>query len=256
VFPNVKPLCGRKPTKKNIMQENKGKKESVRQMFNNIAGKYDFLNHFLSAGIDKIWRRKVGAIISKHQPKLVLDVATGTGDLAIELSKHTDCKIIGVDIADAMLDVGRQKLKRKGLASQIQLQHGDSEKLSFSENQFDAAMVAFGVRNFENLRKGLGEMCRVVRPGGQIVVLEFSRPRIFPVKQLYNFYFKHILPRVGRIVSRDKGAYTYLPESVDAFPDGPAFLAELENVGFGKTAEKRLTFGIATIYSGIKSKIV
>ncbi len=237
------------------MQEKKGKKESVRQMFNNIAGKYDFLNHFLSAGIDKTWRRKVGVIISKHQPKLVLDVATGTGDLAIELAKHTKCNIIGVDIADAMLDVGRQKLINKDLTSQIQLQHGDSENLSFSENQFDAAMVAFGVRNFENLQKGLSEMCRVVKPGGQIVVLEFSRPRRFPVKQLYSFYFKHILPRVGRMVSRDKGAYTYLPESVDAFPDGPAFLHELEKVGFEQTAEKRLTFGIATIYSGIKSKI-
>ncbi len=236
------------------MQDNTGKKESVRQMFNNIAGKYDFLNHFLSAGIDKIWRKKVGAIIRKHQPKSVLDVATGTGDLAIELSKHTDCNIIGVDIADSMLDVGRQKLKNKGLTQQIQLQHGDSENLLFPENQFDAAMVAFGVRNFENLQKGLSEMCRVVKPGGLIVVLEFSRPRRFPVKQLYSFYFKHILPRVGRMVSRDKGAYTYLPESVDAFPDGTAFLRELEKVGFEQTAEKRLTFGIATIYSGIKSK--
>jgi demethylmenaquinone methyltransferase / 2-methoxy-6-polyprenyl-1,4-benzoquinol methylase len=236
------------------MQDNKGKKESVRQMFNNIAGKYDFLNHFLSAGIDKIWRRKVAGIILKHRPKSVLDVATGTGDLAIELSKHTKCDIIGVDIADAMLDVGRLKLKNKGLASQIQLLHGDSENLSFSDGRFDAAMVAFGVRNFENLQKGLSEMCRVVKPGGLIVVLEFSRPRKFPVKQLYSFYFKHILPRVGRMVSRDKGAYTYLPESVDAFPDGPAFLSELEKVGFVQTNEKRLTFGIATIYSGIKSK--
>lgn len=237
------------------MQDHKSKKESVRQMFNNIAGKYDFLNHFLSAGIDKIWRKKVAGIILKNKPASVLDVATGTGDLAIELSKHSACKIIGVDIADAMLDVGRQKLKHKGLTSQIQLQHGDSENLTFADDYFDAAMVAFGVRNFENLQKGLDEMCRVVKPGGQIVVLEFSRPRKFPVKQLYNFYFKHILPRVGRMVSRDKGAYTYLPESVGAFPDGPAFLHELEKVGFGQTVEKRLTFGIATIYSGIKTKI-
>jgi demethylmenaquinone methyltransferase/2-methoxy-6-polyprenyl-1,4-benzoquinol methylase len=235
------------------MQEQKGKKEAVRQMFNNIAGKYDFLNHFLSAGIDKRWRRKVARIIAAHKPKKVLDVATGTADLAIELSKHSNAEIIGVDIADAMLDIGRQKLENKGLSGQIRLFNGDSENLPYPDHEFDASMVSFGVRNFEDLDRGLAEMCRVLRPGGLITVLEFSRPRKFPVRQLYSFYFKHILPRVGRMVSRDKGAYTYLPESVGAFPDGTDFLKVLHKAGFEQTAEKRLTFGIATIYTGIKS---
>jgi demethylmenaquinone methyltransferase / 2-methoxy-6-polyprenyl-1,4-benzoquinol methylase len=235
------------------MQEQTSKKEAVRQMFNNIAGKYDFLNHFLSAGIDKRWRRRVARIVAGFEPEKVLDVATGTADLAIELARHTKSEIIGVDIADAMLDIGRIKLEKKQLTGQISLFNGDSENLPYPDHMFDASMVAFGVRNFEDLSQGLNEMCRVLRPGGLIVVLEFSRPRKFPVRQLYNFYFKHILPRVGRMVSRDKGAYTYLPESVDAFPDGPDFLRVLEKSGFEHATEKRLTFGIATIYTAIKS---
>ncbi len=235
------------------MQVAKGKKESVRQMFNNIAGKYDFLNHFLSAGIDKRWRRRVGRIIAAAKPGKVLDVATGTADLAIELARHTKAEIIGVDIADAMLDVGRKKIEDKGLNGQIQLFQGDSENLPYKQDDYDVAMVAFGVRNFEDLNRGLSEMCRVIKPGGLVVVLEFSQPRKFPVRQVYRLYFKHVLPRVGRLVSRDKGAYTYLPESVDAFPDGPDFLSVMEKAGFGHLAEERLTFGIATIYIGIKN---
>ncbi len=234
------------------MQQQTGKKESVRQMFNNIAHKYDFLNHFLSVGIDKGWRRKVARLVAKHKPAHVLDVATGTGDLAIALSKRSNAKIVGVDIADAMLDIGRDKLQKRKLSKQISLVNGDSESLQFDNHYFDAAMVAFGVRNFEDLGKGLAEMCRVLKPGGLVVVLEFSRPRRFPVKQVYSFYFKHILPRLGRFFSKDKGAYTYLPESVDTFPDGAAFLDVLEDAGFNETTEIRLTFGIATIYTGYK----
>lgn len=229
-----------------------GKKEQVRNMFNSIAGKYDFLNHFLSAGIDKAWRKTLVRIILKEKPDSVLDVATGTGDLAIELSKKTDVPITGVDISQGMLDVGVIKLQKKKLDQQISLQLADSEALPFDAESFGATMVAFGVRNFENLQLGLREMHRVQQSGGMIAVLEFSRPRKFPVKQLYHFYFRHILPLLGRWVSKDKGAYTYLPESVGIFPDGKDFLAELEKAGFIKPAEKRLTFGIATIYTAYK----
>ena len=229
-----------------------GKKEQVRNMFNSIAGKYDFLNHFLSAGIDKAWRKKLVRLVLKEQPSSVLDVATGTADLAIELSKRTHIPITGVDISQGMLDVGEEKLKKKQLDHQIRLQLADSEALPFEDAAFDAAMVAFGVRNFENLGLGLSEMHRVLHRGGMVAVLEFSRPRKFPVKQLYNFYFKNILPQLGRWVSKDKGAYTYLPESVDKFPDGKDFLFELEKVGFTKASEKRLTFGIASIYTAYK----
>lgn len=234
------------------MKQAAGKKESVRQMFNHIAGRYDFLNHFLSLGIDRLWRKKLSRMLAAQQPGKVLDVATGTADLAIELSKHSPCNIEGVDIAEAMLEIGRKKLLKKGLTSQINLSTGESEKLDFADESFDATMVAFGVRNFENLQLGLSEMCRVTRTGGLIAVLEFSRPRHFPVKHLYHFYFRHILPRIGRWISRNKEAYTYLPESVGAFPDGKAFLAVLEQAGYTHTQEKRLTFGIASIYTAMK----
>ncbi len=229
------------------------KKEQVRVMFNNIAGKYDFLNHFLSAGIDKVWRKKLVKMVAGSNPKQVLDVATGTADLAIELSSRCNAPITGVDIAQGMLDIGAKKLIRKGLNHQIRLQLADSESLPFNDRSFDAAMVAFGVRNFEDLDKGLSEMQRVLKPSGMIAVLEFSRPQAFPVKQLYNFYFKNILPGMGRLVSKDKGAYTYLPESVSAFPDGKDFLQHLQNCGFSNVAQQRLTVGIAPSYTGDKT---
>ncbi|QCR23302.1 bifunctional demethylmenaquinone methyltransferase/2-methoxy-6-polyprenyl-1,4-benzoquinol methylase UbiE [Pontibacter sp. SGAir0037] len=232
--------------------QNDGKKSQVASMFNNIAGKYDFLNHFLSAGIDIIWRRKAVSLLAPEKPKLVLDIATGTADFAIETLKLKPEKIVGVDISEGMLAVGREKLKKKGLSHKIELRYGDSEKLPFEDNTFDAITVAFGVRNFENLSKGLAEMNRVLKPGGTAVVLEFSKPKAFPMKQLYHFYFKNILPVVGRIVSKDNAAYTYLPESVQAFPDGKDFISIFENVGFKSTKWHSLTFGISSIYTGKK----
>jgi len=228
------------------------KKSQVAQMFNNIAGNYDFLNHFLSAGIDIIWRKKAVSLLAPYKPKVVLDIATGTADFALEtLRLHPD-KIIGVDISEGMMAVGREKIAKKGLSDKIQLQYGDSENLPFEDNTFDAITVAFGVRNFENLSKGLAEMNRVLKPGGIAVVLEFSKPRSFPMKHLYQFYFKNILPLVGKFVSKDNAAYTYLPESVQAFPDGQDFISIFEKVGFKKTKWHSLTFGISSIYTGIK----
>ena len=228
------------------------KKSQVAQMFNNIAGNYDFLNHFLSAGIDIIWRRKAISLLKAARPKLMLDVATGTGDSAIEALRLKPDKIVGVDISEGMLAVGREKLAKKGLAHKIELQYGDSENLPFADNTFDAITVAFGVRNFENLEKGLAEMHRVLKPGGTAVVLEFSNPRSFPMKQLYQFYSGRILPLIGKFVSKDNAAYTYLPESVQAFPDGQAFLNIYEKVGFKSTKWHSLTFGISSIYTGQK----
>lgn len=231
------------------MATSTGKKEQVEKMFDNIAHKYDFLNHFLSAGIDRIWRKKLVKMVAAQKPLAIIDIATGTADLAIELSKLTHAPVTGVDISAGMLEIGKRKLAKLKLDQQIFLQQADSESLPFENGAFDAAMVAFGVRNFENLDIGLAEIQRVLRPNGIIAVLEFSRPRVFPVKQLYNFYFRYILPAIGKIVSRDQGAYTYLPESVGAFPDGKDFLAHLDKAGFSKTSERRLTFGIATIYT-------
>ncbi len=223
-------------------------------MFDNIAHRYDFLNHFLSAGIDRGWRRKMVKMIAKNKPTGVLDVATGTADLAIALAKYTNSPITGIDISNGMLDIGRTKLKKIGRTQQIVLQQADSENLPFGDGSFDVVMVAFGVRNFETLDKGLAEMQRVLRPpGGMVAILEFSRPpRTFPIKQLYQFYFRFILPVLGRIISKDKAAYTYLPDSVGQFPDGKDFLEHLHKTGFDKTREDRLSFGIATIYTGHK----
>ncbi len=228
------------------------KKTQVAQMFNSIAGKYDFLNHFLSAGIDIYWRKKAIRLLQKSQPKQILDIATGTGDFAIEALRVNPDKITGIDISDGMLAVGREKLQKKGLTAKIELLNGDSENLQFEAGTFDAVTAAFGVRNFENLEKGLSEMNRVLKPGGKVVILEFSKPTAFPMKQTYNFYFKNILPVFGKIISKDQAAYTYLPESVQAFPDGPAFLAIMEKVGFKNTQWQSLTFGICSIYSGTK----
>lgn len=234
------------------MAEKEGKKQKVRSMFNNIAHRYDFLNHFLSAGIDYRWRKTAIKIIGKKNPKTILDVATGTGDLAISALKIQPTKIIGIDIAEDMLAVGKKKLNTKDPGNIITLEKGDSENLRFEDSSFHAVMVAFGVRNFENLEKGLLEMYRVLDNDGQVMILEFSKPKSFPVKHLYSFYFKYILPTLGRMISGDQGAYTYLPVSVSEFPDGENFLKILQKVGFNKVAHKPLTFGIASIYTGIK----
>jgi demethylmenaquinone methyltransferase/2-methoxy-6-polyprenyl-1,4-benzoquinol methylase len=228
------------------------KKSQVAQMFNSIAGKYDFLNHFLSAGIDIYWRKKAIDLLLPTKPALMLDIATGTGDFALEALRLQPQKIIGVDISEGMLAVGRKKLARKNLSDKIELQLGDSENLAFADNTFDAATAAFGVRNFENLTKGLREMHRVLKPGGKVVILEFSKPKAFPFKQVYNFYFKQILPVFGKLISKDRAAYTYLPESVQAFPDGPDFIKILEQVGFKTTQWHPLTFGISSIYTAVK----
>jgi demethylmenaquinone methyltransferase / 2-methoxy-6-polyprenyl-1,4-benzoquinol methylase len=233
-------------------EESTGKKAQVAKMFNNISGNYDFLNHFLSLGIDRGWRRKAIRILRPLAPKNILDVATGTGDFAIQALDLKPDKVTGVDISDGMLDVGRKKIKDRQLTDKVELLHGDSENLQFEGNKFDAVTVGFGVRNFENLEKGLAEILRVMKPGALLVVLEFSRPRTFPFKQFYNFYFKTILPKLGRVVSKDKSAYTYLPESVDAFPDGKDFENILQKVGFKNTTCEPLTFGISSIYTARK----
>jgi demethylmenaquinone methyltransferase / 2-methoxy-6-polyprenyl-1,4-benzoquinol methylase len=232
--------------------EPKGKKEQVRQMFNNIAHRYDFLNHFLSIGIDRCWRNRLIRMMGQHNPSDILDVATGTADLAISAAELNPRKIIGIDIAEEMLAIGQIKIDRLQLQNIIGLQQADSENLPFPDTSFDAVMVAFGVRNFENLGKGLAQMHRVLRQGGRIYILEFSKPRKFPVKQLYGLYFNHVLPVLGRIVSRDMSAYTYLPESVGLFPDGPEFIKLLEIAGFQNVECKQLTFGVASLYYGQK----
>jgi len=232
--------------------KNSSKKDQVAEMFDNISPNYDFLNHFLSLGIDIIWRKKAVKQLKENKPKLILDVATGTGDFAIEALSLNPDKIIGVDISEGMLEVGRKKLVKKKLDDRIELISGDSEGLPFDDNKFDAVIVAFGVRNFENLEKGLSDIYRVLKSNGKLVVLEFSKPTAFPFKQLYQFYFNWILPKIGKIVSRDQSAYTYLPDSVQAFPDGNKFLDKLEKVGFEKTKCKPLTLGISSIYTGIK----
>ena len=221
-------------------------------MFNNIAGKYDFLNHFLSLGIDKGWRKKAIREVASVAPKKILDVATGTGDLAIAAVSTGAENIIGVDIADQMLEVGRKKIKAQHLDHTISLRHGDSEALPFEANSFDAVTCAYGARNFENLDAGLKEMNRVLRTGGKLAILEFSKPKKFPVKQFYNFYFRFILPTLGKLVSKHSKAYTYLPESVMAFPEGKDFCAVLEQCGFKDVKAQPLTFGITSLYTASK----
>ena len=231
------------------------KKQQVSKMFDNIAGNYDFLNHFLSLNMDKTWRRKMIAELNTVNPKNVLDVATGTADVAINTIKQlniNDLTIKGVDISAEMLNIGRKKIEKEGLSERIELTLGDSEQLPYEGNKFDAVTVAFGVRNFENLERGLQEMHRVLRGGGKLVVLEFSKPTIFPFRQLYNFYFKYILPSIGKLTSKDNRAYTYLYESVQAFPDGDKFLTVLNKIGFKDIQCKPLTLGICSIYIGYK----
>jgi demethylmenaquinone methyltransferase / 2-methoxy-6-polyprenyl-1,4-benzoquinol methylase len=228
------------------------KKQQVARMFDTISGNYDFLNHFLSFGIDVSWRKKAIQLLQKENPKLILDVATGTGDFAIQALKLHPEKVIGIDISDGMLEVGRKKMIDRGYDKTIDLRSGDSENLPFEENKFDAIIVAFGVRNFENLQKGLSEMLRVLKPGGRVVVLEFSKPTAWYFKPLYHFYFKFITPIIGKAFSKDSEAYSYLPESVKAFPDGKDFTAILDQLGYKNTSCRPLTFGISSLYTGTK----
>ncbi len=230
-----------------------GKKEQVAEMFDNIAGKYDFLNHFLSLNIDKIWRRKSIRLLEKSQPKMVLDVATGTGDFAAEIFRRIKPeKIIGIDISEGMLKVGEDKIRKKGLSQFIEFRKGDSENLQFPDSYFDAVTAAFGVRNFESLEKGLNEMYRVLKPSGQLIILEFSQPEKFPVKQIFSLYSKYILPLFGKLFSKDKSAYTYLPESVNAFPYGKELCAVLKKIGFSSVNYKIFSFGISSVYYASK----
>ncbi|HEU4719587.1 MAG TPA: bifunctional demethylmenaquinone methyltransferase/2-methoxy-6-polyprenyl-1,4-benzoquinol methylase UbiE [Bacteroidia bacterium] len=230
-----------------------GKKEQVAEMFDNIAHRYDFLNQLLSLGIHKGWRKKAVRKLEEIHPLTILDVACGTGDFAIESFKRLQPeKVTGVDISEGMMKIGREKLEAKKLSGKISLVYGDSENLPFAENSFDAATVGFGVRNFENLEKGLAGIFRVLKPGGKLVVLEFSKPRKFPVKQLYRFYFLRVTPFIGKLFSKDSRAYSYLPESVNAFPDGEEFMRRMEKTGFSSVSWQPLTFGIASVYTGIK----
>jgi len=227
-------------------------KQYVRSLFDSIAKRYDLLNHMLSGGIDFYWRRKAIDELRELRPRRILDVATGTADFAIAALRVEPDQIVGVDIADEMLKIGRNKISSRGLEDKIVLQSGEAEDLTFEDSLFDAAIVAFGARNFEHLEKGLAEMHRVLRKGGKIVVLEFSRPTAFPFKQIYFAYFRYILPLIGRIVSKHREAYTYLPDTVMTFPQGEDFLQILLKIGFTEARQQRLTFGIASIYVGVK----
>jgi demethylmenaquinone methyltransferase/2-methoxy-6-polyprenyl-1,4-benzoquinol methylase len=234
-------------------QSELGKKQQVAEMFNDIAGRYDLLNRLLSAGIDIRWRKKAIKQLAALQPKKILDVATGTADVAIMASNLLKVeKIIGIDISDGMLDLGRQKIKKLGLSQTIELLNGDSETINFEGNTFDAVTVAFGVRNFENLEKGLSEIWRVLKPGGKLVVLEFSKPKIAGVKWMYNLYMKIIAPNVGKLLSKNRNAYKYLDESIKKFPEGKNFTHILDNLGYINTYCKPLSLGICSIYCGTK----
>ena len=228
------------------------KKEQVAEMFDNISHKYDFLNHFLSMGIDKLWRKKAIKMLKAKQPKKIIDIATGTGDFAIAALKINPEKVVGVDISKGMVEAGIKKIKKRNLDKIINLTIGDSENLPFETDSFDALTVGFGVRNFENLEKGLGEMLRVIKPNGQAAILEFSKPKKFPVKHLFGFYSKRVMPTVGKMISKDSRAYTYLPESVEAFPEGQNFIDIMEKVGYKNITTKKCSGGIATIYLGEK----
>ena len=227
------------------------KKTEVEDMFDNIAPKYDLLNHVLSMKIDVLWRNTLVKWMNKDAPKLVLDVATGTGDLAIAVQKGTGAEVVGLDLSQQMLNVGIDKIKKLNLDQKISMQKGDAENLPFEDNKFDAVSVAFGVRNFENLEKGLAELRRVVKEEKSVYILEFSKVEGF-LGPFYMFYFKNILPQIGKLVSKDNRAYTYLPDSVNAFPYGEKMKNILLNIGFKKVEYKKLSLGIATIYKATK----
>lgn len=229
-----------------------GKKEQVAQMFDNISGNYDGLNRVISFGTDVKWRKKVLALVSSKNPDTILDIATGTGDLAILMTITNAKKIVGLDISAGMLDVGRKKIEQKKLSNRIEMVLGDSESIPFEDNSFDAITVAFGVRNFETLEKGLAEILRVLKPNGIFVILETSVPKKFPFKQGYHFYTKNILPLIGKLFSKDNSAYAYLSESASVFPYGEALNNILRKVGFIEVAAMPQTFGVATIYSASK----
>lgn len=229
------------------------KKEQVADMFNSIAHRYDFLNRFLSVGIDVWWRKKAIGQLKKLAPKNILDVATGTGDVAILMEKILKPeKITGIDISEGMLDLGRKKIEKLGLGNKIMLQKGDSETIHFNNNSFDAITVAFGVRNFQNLEGGLKEMYRVLQPGGKLVVLEFSKSKQKGLSVLIDFYMNTITPAIGKLFSKNKDAYQYLNDSVQAFPEGQTFLNIMNEAGFTQTYLIKLSFGICTIYCGSK----
>ncbi len=229
------------------------KKPQIAGMFDNIAKRYDLLNRILSMGIDKTWRKRVVKMMRPHEPKHILDVATGTADLALDLAKQLKPDHVrGLDISPKMLEFGREKVKKADLDPIITLEVGDSENMPYEDNTFDAVTVSFGVRNFQNLNAGLSEMYRVLRPGGQLIVLEFSEPTGFPLKQLFHFYFKYILPTIGRITSKDKRAYTYLYESVQAFPSGQKFADVLSSLDFKSVTCTPFTIGICSAYSAYK----
>ena len=231
--------------------EAEGKAEAVEDMFDAVAPRYDLLNRVLSAGIDRYWRWRAVRMLDDEQPRRVLDVATGTADLALRIERTLHPReTVGIDLSTEMLSRGRDKIERKGLSPRITLQKADAAALPFDDASFDAAFVAFGVRNFEDLDAGLRDIQRVLRPGGSLIVLEFSQPRAFPIKQLYEWYSHHVLPRIGGLLSPDQGAYEYLPNSVAAFPDGHDFLRHMESVGFADLEWVPLTFGIASLYKG------
>ena len=227
------------------------KKDQVKHMFNMIASKYDVLNHTLSLGMDYVWRKKAIKKILNN-PKEILDIATGTADFAISAAKHTQANITGIDISDRMINVGNKKIQQKKLHNRIKLSIEDSENLPFHDNSYDAITAGFGVRNFENLEKGLSEIHRVVKKNGYVVILEPSTPKAFPLKQIFSIYFQKILPFIGSLVSKDKSAYSYLPNSVKSFPDGDDFLKILNKQGFSKANYYPLSFGIVSLYVAIK----
>lgn len=229
------------------------RQEEVGQMFDDIAYRYDFLNHFLSFGIDRLWRRKaVKALPEQFDSPAIIDIATGTGDLAIEAMSLGPGRICGLDISEKMLELAEGKIRKRGFSKKIELVKGSSENIPFRDGIFDIAMVAFGVRNFSDPLKGLTEMGRVIKKGGAIVVLEFSKPSLFPLKQLYVLYFLNVLPLIGWLFSGHRKAYRYLPESVLQFPEGDSFLALMRKAGFTKLKRKPLSGGIATVYVGMK----
>lgn len=232
--------------------KSKYKSEQVADLFDSIAQTYDFLNHFLSGGVDFYWRWRAIRLLNNPKPKCLLDVACGTADFSIAAVKYGIETIYGIDIAEKMLSIGNNKIQKKGYAEHIKLEMGNAESIRFDSEFFDAAIVAFGVRNFENLEKGLSEILRVLKPNGSILVLEFSKPNSFPSKQIYFFYFKFVLPLIGKFISKHNEAYNYLPDTVMNFPEGEIFLNILNNVGFKNTRQHRMTFGIATAYTGVK----
>lgn len=226
----------------------RGKKEQIEEMFDEIASQYDLLNRVLSLRTDKRWRKKVRKELAQKKPGIILDMATGTGELAIELIQLHPEKIYAVDLSKKMLDIAQQKVQESGLESIIEVQKGDAENLSFENDFFDAITVAFGVRNFENLEKGLQEFFRVLKRNGTLVILEISKVKTFPLKQLFHFYFHYWTPRIGKMLSKSEKAYSYLPNSVKHFPEGEEMCLILKKTGFKNVVAKRLSFGIATLY--------